>query len=976
MKISSSLMLHARRLWWSRYAIATIISPALIVFAAWMLPGMLRGLVLLRTVRTELLFSDHRDVNSIFRSDLSWLTWLNAINVAFGIATYRLIQMHWQRRSRNYFIDNDLATREDRFNSAGNEQLAGLHQLHFAGWPLSTWGIWIFMSLIYPFAASVETIADQREADSLVPLIDGLVSSVASWIDAVISIGMGVGIALGSLFFLAFVRASIGGIESRESGLFPGERWSRTFANWLFPGLMVKHRMSVPSLPIHIHGVTDANTKKLLPGHLQLLIGLLFSMLIYFTWLWQSIHAELWIVPRWSVGFYLLVLVFWIGRLISLVAFLFDRYRIPVGFVIFVWVLVVSEKQHYFELLSTYEKSFERQNRPPADKGHNLINALAHRPDSSKDYPDPPYLYDLYENYYHFPKWPDGKRTCVVVSASGGGIQAAAWTSKVLTSLDAKIEPFGESIGLISSVSGGSVGAMHYLANRKMRINSKDGLKCMLPPENSNLIYARANASSLESIGWGLSFPDFARVVLPFRIDRAVDRGWALEGSWWNRMGRSAADARWMSEVRMRDLIQPTIDGTFPPVIFNATTVETGQRVLISQVRGAAVRPGTSQSNIYKAVDTPIDFLDFYGSVFKDPTAVNPRLTTAVRLSATFAYVTPVALPMPVDDELILDPKLRSRLDLHLCDGGYADNTGLVSAISMFHDLIAQYDEEIDLESRESLPFDRVLFVRIEPFPASVAQATRDNRGTKGALLGPLIALSATRTSSQAERANLELSLLMNVSNAGLITQQRATAIEIGKLLKSIKVASVRAEKEVDRSKQNRLYNAIIDLKNIDLEAIMSKGEIDAEIQKHLNAFKVGLRESDSENGPGISAIAIAIDQLVQTQAKLANKGSSIEVIAALFRFDTRVDVDEHDQNDSADSYLPPLSWRLSTTDLAAIEIAWRRYEKQFDAEDEIASASSESEFESNETPWVTESLPREKSLNPRDLLNMSRPLR
>ncbi len=52
----------------------------------------------------------------------------------------------------------------------------------------------------------------------------------------------------------------------------------------------------------------------------------------------------------------------------------------------------------------------------------------------------------------------------VVVAASGGGITAARWTADVLTRLQHEIgAPFGDSIVLISSVSGGGLGAMYFI---------------------------------------------------------------------------------------------------------------------------------------------------------------------------------------------------------------------------------------------------------------------------------------------------------------------------------------------------------------------------------------------------------------------------------------------------------------------------------------------------------------------------------
>ena len=56
--------------------------------------------------------------------------------------------------------------------------------------------------------------------------------------------------------------------------------------------------------------------------------------------------------------------------------------------------------------------------------------------------------------------------TVIVIAATGGGIQSAAWTGNVLAQLKeafGDVPQFDRSVRLVSSVSGGSVGAMYFL---------------------------------------------------------------------------------------------------------------------------------------------------------------------------------------------------------------------------------------------------------------------------------------------------------------------------------------------------------------------------------------------------------------------------------------------------------------------------------------------------------------------------------
>ena len=209
----------------------------------------------------------------------------------------------------------------------------------------------------------------------------------------------------------------------------------------------------------------------------------------------------------------------------------------------------------------------------------------------------------------------------------------------------------------------------------------------MLPDEKDRMAIRNPSMdSALEAVAWGLVSPDFVRTVIPTGAPPMIDRGWALESLWWNKMGRSRDDRQLMSELTIRDLIPLIRQHRLPPMVFNATCVETGQRVSISPLHVAVSPPRPRSENREddwrpereriqqganreaELVSTPIDFLDFYNAALADAQGkrdltlehsvnkrvvkwadANVRLSTAVRLSATFSYVTPVARPDPLE---------------------------------------------------------------------------------------------------------------------------------------------------------------------------------------------------------------------------------------------------------------------------------------------------------------------------------------
>ncbi|MDJ0531968.1 MAG: hypothetical protein QNJ70_05635 [Xenococcaceae cyanobacterium MO_207.B15] len=316
------------------------------------------------------------------------------------------------------------------------------------------------------------------------------------------------------------------------------------------------------------------------------------------------------------------------------------------------------------------------------------------------------------------------KQTLVIVCARGGGIQAAGWTTQVLTGLQAKDllgTSFPKAINLISSVSGGSVGSMYYLDRF-----SPEGFP---PDDQLDLIFDGATADSLDAVGWGLAYPDLWRIIaLPILAPRLLDRGTALETDWQGEMKAPTTTlANWRQQI---------IQGKLPIPVFNSTLVEDGFRLLI----------------------TPMNFGESADKKFFDFNTLYPgydiNVATAARLSATFPYVSPICRD-----------SLNIQKNYHVADGGYFDNSGFVTAVEWLIDLLKQNSQENKIK--------RVLLLQINPFPkdSSTAQAednqevednqeAEKNRGLFMATLGPLLTIFKVRDSIFNARNCTEVELL------------------------------------------------------------------------------------------------------------------------------------------------------------------------------------------------------------------------
>jgi hypothetical protein len=236
--------------------------------------------------------------------------------------------------------------------------------------------------------------------------------------------------------------------------------------------------------------------------------------------------------------------------------------------------------------------------------------------------------------------------------------------------------------------------------------------------------------SSLDDLTWGLVYPDLIWSLVPFLKgvgaghlftgpNLTSDRGTALERAWELTDGvKTGTLRRWQEEARA---------GTRPAVIFNATLVETGDRLLLSSttVGPSGDSPGRREwSRMYPDRDLPI--------------------ATAARLSATFPYVTPAARIQTHD---------LSRSAYHVVDGGYYDNFGVSS-------LVEWLDTGLLGDGRKP-PAIFIVEIRAFRSPAeSPGGNPKEERGGVFQTLAPLETLLAVRDTAQLARNEFALSFI------------------------------------------------------------------------------------------------------------------------------------------------------------------------------------------------------------------------
>lgn len=390
----------------------------------------------------------------------------------------------------------------------------------------------------------------------------------------------------------------------------------------------------------------------------------------------------------------------WSG-LFGFFTFFLDRYHIPVtlcAIALSALMYFAFDVDHFYKVVRIEQDKLTHNDHP--DQMRNFEQALKQR----------------------LSKQPNSEKTLVVVAASGGGIQAAGWTAQVLCGLQQELgERFTQSIGLISSVSGGSVGAMNFIDWFDLERGCPKG------DESLNTIFDNSTQDNLDAVGWGLAGPDFARFIgFPWlAFGKYNDRGYAIEDDW-------KVNMKHKSNYRLSNWREQILQGQIPIPVFNATLVEDGKRYLIS--------PMTFLKNIQDA-DTKKAF-DFNTLFNSESSIYDLNVTTAARLSASFPYVSPISRN---DGNF--------KFNYHVTDGGYFDNSGMFTVIEW----INEHSEMLVTDLR----IKQIILIQINASPDE--PKLEEQKGDKGWFmewLGPLQAIYTVRDSTLMSRNSREVELL------------------------------------------------------------------------------------------------------------------------------------------------------------------------------------------------------------------------
>ena len=237
------------------------------------------------------------------------------------------------------------------------------------------------------------------------------------------------------------------------------------------------------------------------------------------------------------------------------------------------------------------------------------------------------------------------KPKLIVVNSSGGGSRSSMWTYNTLCHLDSVFNgKITKQIQFISGASGGMIGATYFRENLYQRMNNNDFYADKKHIEN-------ISKDLLNAVAYSTATSDFLPRLQSFEDNGYTypkDRGFIFEQKLNKNLGQSLTK-------RLGDYRDPVYRGLAPMIIFSPTIVRENRRLLISSQPISYL----TYTNDDRLLSDNIEFTRFFAN--HDPFGL--RISSAVRLSATFPYILPTT-------------HLPSKPEIKLIDAGGRDNQG------------------------------------------------------------------------------------------------------------------------------------------------------------------------------------------------------------------------------------------------------------------------------------------------------------
>ncbi len=274
------------------------------------------------------------------------------------------------------------------------------------------------------------------------------------------------------------------------------------------------------------------------------------------------------------------------------------------------------------------------------------------------------------------------KPKMVFLCASGGGKRASLWTLTALQTADSLTNgKLFESSTLITGASGGLIGASYY---RELKLREK--LNQKVNPF-AGLHRDKISTDNLNPLIFSLLANDFFIGFSKYEYGGLYyyrDRSYTFEEQL-NKITEGLLDKP------IRDYDSAELSAIIPMVILTPTVVNDGRKLYIASRPVSFMNYEITEFPNYKM--TKFSGVDFQ-RLFSEHQGSNLRFLSALRMSATFPYITP-------------NTTLPTEPPIEIMDAGISDNFGLSDAVRFvyaFKEWIAENTDGIVIVSIRDSP--------------------------------------------------------------------------------------------------------------------------------------------------------------------------------------------------------------------------------------------------------------------------------
>jgi hypothetical protein len=248
----------------------------------------------------------------------------------------------------------------------------------------------------------------------------------------------------------------------------------------------------------------------------------------------------------------------------------------------------------------------------------------------------------------------------IFVCTSGGGMRAAVWTIRTMQVVDSLLKgDFMKQTILITGASGGMLGAAYF---RELYWQKQQGKITNLYAND----YANNMAKDkLNTLIYSLIVNDLTLRTREFTIANKTypkDRGYAFER-------QLNIDTDFVMDKRIGDYQKPEFEAKIPMLLLTPTIANDSRKLYISSQPVSFLT--TASLHDKRNVSQKVKGIEFR-RLFANQQADSLRFTTALRMNATFPYITPNVL-------------LPSVPAMEIMDAGVIDNFGVSDAMRFLY---------------------------------------------------------------------------------------------------------------------------------------------------------------------------------------------------------------------------------------------------------------------------------------------------